>query len=179
MKKILSLFLDHPKSVNETYAKHFFQALMISFTLIKLSLTALIHAIFPFLFIETTSINIEKLNNKTSKRRKKNKISKSIQDSRFIRDRLYDYGSVTIECEEKGIIYKSEYCTKKKSIEESRILWMKTIKEGLYLLLPPDISHPSIKMHENDPETIIENQTKRYYEQGISEIIKQPILEVD
>ena len=56
---------------------------------------------------------------------------------------------------------------------------MKTIKEGLYLLLPPDISHPSIKMHENDPETIIENQTKRYYKQGISEIIKQPILEVD
>jgi len=174
LKKLFSLFLDHPSSVNETYFEHLVQAMLISLNLLKLSITALTHAIFPFLFIETTSLNIEKLNNKTSKRRKKTVSSSALsKDPRFIRKSIYNYGSVIIECKEKGIVYESEYCSEGKNISESRILWIKTLKDGLYLVLPPESNQ--YKNHHNLNDEII-----AYYEKAISENnFKKPALSAE
>ncbi|MBS83159.1 MAG: hypothetical protein CMD65_03395 [Gammaproteobacteria bacterium] len=175
MKKLFSLFLDHPSSVNETYFEHLVQAMLISLNLLKLSITALTHAIFPFLFIETTSLNIEKLNNKTSKRRKKTLASSTAlsKDPRFIRKSIYNYGSIIIECKEKGIIYESEYCSEEKKISESRILWIKTLKDGLYLVLPPESNQ--YKNYHN-----LNNETIAFYENAISENnYKKPALSAE
>ena len=49
-----NIFTKHPKEVNETYFQHMCCAFKFHCTLLKLSMCALIHAIFPFL-CETTA----------------------------------------------------------------------------------------------------------------------------
>ncbi len=71
MKKIYKLFTEHPNSVNETYLQHMCCALGFHYTLLKLSLCALVHAIFPFLCVTTASDGIKTLNDCMQKRRKK------------------------------------------------------------------------------------------------------------
>ena len=44
-------FTKHPKDVNETYFEHMCCAFKFHCTLLKLSLCALVHAIFPFISI--------------------------------------------------------------------------------------------------------------------------------
>ena len=46
-----------------------------------------------------------------------------------------------IESKEKGIIYECEYLTEEKVLEQSRLLWVKTIPDGYYLKLPSDPLH--------------------------------------
>ncbi len=55
-------FTKHPKSVNETYFEHMKCAFKFFYTLLGLSLAALVHSVFPFLFQTTASRGVKKLN---------------------------------------------------------------------------------------------------------------------
>jgi len=48
-----NIFTEHPKSINETYLQHMKFALLFGMTMIISGMACLIHAIFPFLFIQT------------------------------------------------------------------------------------------------------------------------------
>ena len=63
-------FTKHPKEVNETYFEHMCCAMKFHCTLLKLSMCALIHAIFPFLCETTASDGIKELNDCMQERRK-------------------------------------------------------------------------------------------------------------
>ena len=62
-------FTKHPHSVGETYFEHMRCAMKFHCTLLRLSLAALIHAIFPFWFETTASDGIKELNDCMRKRR--------------------------------------------------------------------------------------------------------------
>ena len=64
-------FTKHPKEVNESYLEHMWCAMKFHCTLLRLSLCALIHGIFPFLCETTASDGIKKLNDCMRNRRKK------------------------------------------------------------------------------------------------------------
>ena len=55
-------FTDHPNKVDETYFEHMKCAFRFFYTLFGLSLAALVHAIFPFMFEFTASGGVKKLN---------------------------------------------------------------------------------------------------------------------
>ena len=59
---IYNPFTKHPKSVNETYFQHMKCAFTFFYTLLGLSLAALVHAVFPFWFQTTASRGVKKLN---------------------------------------------------------------------------------------------------------------------
>ncbi len=50
---MINPFTAHPNSVNETYLQHFAFALRFGFKMTQGGLAALLHAIFPFLFVTT------------------------------------------------------------------------------------------------------------------------------
>lgn len=56
------LFIDHPRTVDETYAEHFGVASRFGFTMIRGGLCALVHAIVPGWCITTGSDTIVRLN---------------------------------------------------------------------------------------------------------------------
>jgi hypothetical protein len=68
-KKIIKKFTDHPKSMGENYWNHFSFALWISMECSKISVIALTHAIFPFLFLTDASYRLEKLSQAIQNRR--------------------------------------------------------------------------------------------------------------
>jgi hypothetical protein len=55
------LFINHPKSVNETYIQHFFTAISFSMKLFKAAIACFIHALVPGLCIKTGSKAITEL----------------------------------------------------------------------------------------------------------------------
>jgi uncharacterized membrane protein YjjP (DUF1212 family) len=55
------LFIDHPKSVNETYIHHFFTSISFSMKLFKAAIACFIHALVPGLCIKTGSKAITEL----------------------------------------------------------------------------------------------------------------------
>ena len=59
---IYNPFTKHPKSVDETYFEHMKCAFKFFYTLLGLSIAALVHAILPFLFEHTESSGIKDLN---------------------------------------------------------------------------------------------------------------------
>ena len=58
----MSVFTNHPKSVNETYLQHQRFAFGIAWKMFKGSFFCLIHGLFPFLFEKTGSEVIRELN---------------------------------------------------------------------------------------------------------------------
>ena len=56
-----NIFTQHPKEIGETYLKHGFNAMKYALTFLCLSLVAIIHAVFPFLFKTTTSDKVMKM----------------------------------------------------------------------------------------------------------------------
>ncbi len=52
----------HLKDVNETYFEHMYHAITYAFTFAVLTITTLIHAMLPFLFVETASRKIREIN---------------------------------------------------------------------------------------------------------------------
>ena len=68
-----NIFTKHPNSVNETYFEHMCCAFKFHCTLLKLSLCALVHGIFPFWFETTASDGIKELNDCMQNRRKDGK----------------------------------------------------------------------------------------------------------
>ena len=55
------LFIDHPKSVNETYIQHFFTSMSFSMKLFKAAIACFIHALVPGMCIKTGSKAITEL----------------------------------------------------------------------------------------------------------------------
>jgi hypothetical protein len=49
------LFLDHPRSVGESYTQHAGFAAVVGFRMIFAGLACLLHGLFPFLFVRTGS----------------------------------------------------------------------------------------------------------------------------
>lgn len=56
------LFIDHPASVDESYAEHFVVAASFGTTMITAGLAALVHAVVPGWCITTASDTIARLN---------------------------------------------------------------------------------------------------------------------
>ena len=69
---IYNPFTKHPKSVDETYFQHMKCAFTFFYTLLGLSLAALVHSVFPFLFQTTASRGVKKLNDCMKDRRPDN-----------------------------------------------------------------------------------------------------------
>ncbi len=62
------LFLDHPRSVNESYFEHFLFAMRFSILLFCAAFAALVHALLPFLFEKTAGELIKSLSQKMQER---------------------------------------------------------------------------------------------------------------
>ncbi len=65
---ISRIFLDHPRSVDETYFEHLLFASRFSFKLMGAALVALVHAILPCCFEKTASRAVADLYERTHNR---------------------------------------------------------------------------------------------------------------
>jgi hypothetical protein len=64
MKALTDSFSAHPHSVGETYWQHLGVSLRFSGSLLLAALAALVHGLFPFLFVRTGSSIISRLHEK-------------------------------------------------------------------------------------------------------------------
>ena len=64
MKSVLRVFVDHPASVGETWGQHAFSAWGFAWRLQIAAVAALVHAIFPFLFVRTASVLVTRLHDR-------------------------------------------------------------------------------------------------------------------
>lgn len=62
MKSLEELFTEHPRDVGMSYGQHFFYALTVTARLFFCFAACFVHAFFPFLFTNTTSTIVGKLN---------------------------------------------------------------------------------------------------------------------
>jgi hypothetical protein len=53
--RLIKLFSEHPRKIGMSYIEHLFRALGLSIALAYASIICLIHAVFPFLFEDSTS----------------------------------------------------------------------------------------------------------------------------
>jgi hypothetical protein len=67
------IFTHHPKSIGESYFKHFIKSLKFSLILLFLSFKALVHAFFPFLYKTAVSDRIITLSIDLKKRKDQSK----------------------------------------------------------------------------------------------------------
>lgn len=65
---ISRVFLEHPKSVDETYFQHFRFAMRFSFSLFYAAFAALLHAFIPLACEKTASTKIAELYERTHSR---------------------------------------------------------------------------------------------------------------
>lgn len=65
---IAKLFLDHPRSVEESYGEHGLFAFTFALKLFFASLAALVHALLPFAFEKTASTMVAQLYDRTKNR---------------------------------------------------------------------------------------------------------------
>lgn len=65
---IAKLFLDHPRSVDETYVEHAGFAFGFALRLFAAAFAALIHALLPFAFEKTASTMVAQLYDRTKNR---------------------------------------------------------------------------------------------------------------
>ena len=57
-----NLFTAHPASAGQTYREHFAFALAFGLHMVIGGLAAIVHAVFPFVFITTASRTVDELN---------------------------------------------------------------------------------------------------------------------
>lgn len=62
-------FIEHPAAVGESYPQHFVKAAVFGGQLIAAGLACVVHAVLPFLFQDTASQLIDKLNTAMQERR--------------------------------------------------------------------------------------------------------------
>jgi Family of unknown function (DUF6356) len=55
------LFLDHPRSVGETYSEHLGSAFRFGIRMIVAGCACVLHGVFPFLFVKTGSTTVRHL----------------------------------------------------------------------------------------------------------------------
>jgi hypothetical protein len=70
MRKMLRLFVDHPKTVGETYFQHLRQASSFSFHMITGGVACFLHGLLPFMFERTGSDQIRTLHDRMVVNRK-------------------------------------------------------------------------------------------------------------
>ena len=56
---MINKFTEHPKKLGETYFQHMIGAWRIVYLLKKLELKCLVHSVFPFLYTDAISSNLE------------------------------------------------------------------------------------------------------------------------
>ena len=61
-EKFQLLFLEHPSSCSESYGEHLLHAVLFGTKLIIAGTACVTHAILPFLFVDTASNQVKKLN---------------------------------------------------------------------------------------------------------------------
>lgn len=61
MKRVASLFTEHPASVGETYGQHLASATRFSLAMFGAGLCCLVHGLLPFLFVRTGSATVTRL----------------------------------------------------------------------------------------------------------------------
>jgi hypothetical protein len=61
MSRLLHAFTEHPESVGETYLEHMAAALSFALPLFLASAAALVHGVFPFLCVKTSSRHVTRL----------------------------------------------------------------------------------------------------------------------
>tara|TARA_A100001011_G_C13775658_1_gene621063 strand:+ start:380 stop:607 length:228 start_codon:yes stop_codon:yes gene_type:complete len=61
-EKFQLLFQEHPASCNESYLEHLINAALFGANLIIAGIVCVVHAILPFLFVNTASARVKKLN---------------------------------------------------------------------------------------------------------------------
>lgn len=65
----ISLFTEHPASVDETYGEHFVFASTCGLRMLGAGAAAVVHAVFPFLFVTTASRMMQELADELTSRR--------------------------------------------------------------------------------------------------------------
>lgn len=55
MEVLRKLFIEHPRSVGETYLEHMHSAFSFGWRMVAAGIACLLHGIFPFLFVKTGS----------------------------------------------------------------------------------------------------------------------------
>lgn len=61
MSKLRHAFTEHPESVGETYLEHMAAAFSFALPLFLASAAALVHGVFPFLCVKTSSRHVTRL----------------------------------------------------------------------------------------------------------------------
>lgn len=61
-------FTEHPREVGESYAEHLATAAGFGFTMLVGGLCVMVHALLPFLFVQTGSRTMDKLHRKMTRR---------------------------------------------------------------------------------------------------------------
>ena len=70
-EKFQVLFLEHPSSCSESYGEHLLHAVLFGTKLIIAGIACVTHAILPFLFVDTASNQVKKLNEELNSRLQK------------------------------------------------------------------------------------------------------------
>lgn len=72
------LFIDHPRSVGESYGQHATFAMGLGLRMIMAGLACVMHGLFPFLFVKTGSRCIRELNNCLQDRQPRDVLTKTM-----------------------------------------------------------------------------------------------------
>lgn len=74
------LFLDHPRSVGETYLQHMGSAGQFGSRMILAGIACMLHGIFPFLFVKTGSNAVRTLHDTMVTNRRRAAITAELSD---------------------------------------------------------------------------------------------------
>ena len=74
------LFVEHPRSVGETYLEHMASATHFGGRMIVAGLACLLHGVFPFLFVRTGSTTVRSLHDKMVVNRRRAQIASDLAD---------------------------------------------------------------------------------------------------
>jgi hypothetical protein len=71
MSLFRSLFIEHPESVDETYAQHFFSALSFGTKMVIAGIACMVHGLLPAVFVTRGSDTISALHERMVVKRRK------------------------------------------------------------------------------------------------------------
>ena len=69
------LFTEHPASVGESYAEHLVTASGFGLRMVLAGLACIVHALLPFLFVKTGSVQISTLHDRMIANRRRNPVT--------------------------------------------------------------------------------------------------------
>ena len=69
------LFTDHPTSVGESYSEHLLTASGFGLRMVLAGLACMVHALLPFLFVKTGSVQISTLHDRMVANRRRNPVT--------------------------------------------------------------------------------------------------------